>query len=219
MPVRAEGKSRRSEILRIIKVKGRTAIQEMSRVLGITPMAVRRHVQRLKSSGLVRTERVSHGRGRPAEVCLLTDLGDSLFPRAYDRFAMDLIRSLSLRDGNSKIERLFEDRAELLLQKFTGRMAGKTRRERVRETVAVLSEEGYMAEFCQLDPATFLIQEHNCAIAQIARQYPQVCQSELCFLAKLLGAEVVRESHVLRGDPVCSYRVQFPAAKKIAVTT
>jgi len=211
MPGLMEDKSTRAEVVRFVKVKGRVAIQDISRALGITPMAVRRHVRWLHEAGLVRIEKARGSRGRPAHLCLLTDLGDALFPKGYDRFSADLIRSVALLDGDAKLEQLFAERKNQLLQKYEGRMAGKSAAARVQEAVRILCEEGYMAESCPLQPGTYRITEHNCAIAHIARDYPQVCHSELCFLAQMLGADVQRELHALKGDSECSYLVQFPA--------
>jgi len=208
-----EDTSTRSEVVRFIKVKGCVAIQDISRALGITPMAVRRHVRRLHQAGLVRIEKARGARGRPAHLCLLTDLGDALFPKAYDRFSADLIRGVALLDGDAKVDQVFEARKTQLLHKYEGRMAGKSAAARVQEAVRILCEEGYMAESCPLKPGTFRITEHNCAIAHIAREYPQVCHSELCFIAQMLGAEVQRELHALKGDSECSYLVQFPARR------
>ena len=216
MPGQQKEKSTRNEVLRFIKVKGRVVIEDISRALGITPMAVRRHIRRLHLAGFVQIEKAQRGRGRPAHLVLLTDLGDGLFPKAYDRFSADLIRGVASLDGNAKVEQLFETRKSHLLQKYAGRMDGKNGSARVREAVRILSEEGYMAECSPLNRGTFRITEHNCAIAHIAREYPQVCESELCFLAEMLGADVQRDAHVLKGDSECSYLVQFPSRRKVA---
>lgn len=211
MPGPMEDRSTRTELLRFVKIKGRVAIRELSHALGITPMAVRRHVRRLHQAGLIRIEKVHGARGRPAHLCLLTDIGDAMFPKAYDRFSADLIRGVALLDGNAKVEQLFEARKNQLLEKYAARMAGKTGAGRIQEAVRILCEEGYMAESCPLHPGAYRITEHNCALAHIAREYPQVCDSELCFLAQMLGAEVQREFHALKGDSECSYLVRFAA--------
>ena len=216
MAIPTEEKSTRNEVLRFIKIRGRAGIREISGVLRITPMAVRRHVRKLQSAGLVRTERVQRGRGRPADLCLLTDLGDGFFPKAYDRFCADLIRSIVQLDGEAKVDRLFETRKDLLVRQFAERMTKKGPAARVREAVRILCEGGYMAECGAVSAQTFLITEHNCAIAHIAQRYPQACQAELCFLAQVLGAEVQRQSHALKGDSECSYLVRFPATPKMA---
>ncbi|MCH8269412.1 MAG: ArsR family transcriptional regulator [Acidobacteria bacterium] len=206
----------RQKILHFIKIKGRPAISDISHALGITPMAVRRHVLGMQNSGLLRMEMERRPKGRPAALCLLTDLGDSLFPKNYDHFSMELIQCLAQLDGEEKINRLFEKRKDHMVTRFAERMEGKSREARVQETVAILCEEGYMAESRKVNPETFLITEHNCAIAHVARQYQQACQGELCFLAQMLRADVQRQAHILKGDSECSYLIQFPAKRKTA---
>ena len=203
----------RTHILQFIKQKGRTCIREISCALGVTPMGVRRHVDRLETLGMIRKEKQRCGRGRPSDAIALTELGDGMFTKAYDRFSTDLLRSVALQGGQRKVDRLFDQRRIYLVEKFARRMRGKGREARVREAVAILCEEGYMAEFEKINARTFRITEHNCAIAQIAREFPQACEVERCFLAQMLGAEVERDAHVLRGDHRCSYRVQFPSRR------
>lgn len=203
--------STRSRILHFIKVKGRAAVSEMSRAFSITPTAIGRHVRGLQNAGLVRIETEHRPKGRPAALCSLTDLGDSQFPKTYDCFSSELIRTLALLDGEGKVDQLFEKRKDNLVAQFARRMKGKGREARVKEAVAILCEEGYMADYSKKNARTFLITEHNCAIAHIAQQYPQACQGELCFLAQMLGATVERQAHVLKGDSECTYLIQFPS--------
>jgi len=216
MPDKPPEHGTRIEIIRFIKVKGRACIREISRALCLTPMGVRRHLDRLQRLGMIRAERQRGARGRPADVWLLTELGDSLFPKTYDRFSVELIRSVASLDGPQKVNLLFEQRREHLLERFAGRMKGKGRKACIQEAVAILCEEGYMAEFRQLRSHSFLITEHNCAIAQVAREYPQACEAELCFLGRMLQADVERQAHALKGDLECSYLVRFPARRNSA---
>ena len=89
--------------------------------------------------------------------------------------------------------------------------------DRVREAVAILCEQGYMAELHKVDERTYFVTEHNCAIAHIARQYPRACEEELCFLTQILRADVQRHAHILKGDLECTYRIQFPSKGKPAL--
>ena len=177
---------------------------------------MRRHVGQLHQAGLVRIEKAKGRVGHPTHMCVLTDMGNELFPKGYDRFSVELIQSVVLLNGDSKLEQLLETRKSQLLKKYAGRMAGKSRPARVREVTRILNEEGYMAESSPLNSGVFRITEHNCPLIRIARQYPRVCQPELCLLGQLLGAEVKRETHMLNGDSKCSYLVQFPASRKAA---
>lgn len=210
--------STRSKILRFVKVKGRAAIAEICRAFGITPVAVGRHVRELESAGLLVTETQRRPKGRPAAVCSLTDLGDSLFPKTYDRFSAELIRTVACLDGEAKVDQIFEKRKDYMVEQCASRMKGKSAEARVKEAVQILCEEGYMAEYEKKNSKTFVITEHNCAIAHVARQYEQVCLGELCFLAQVLGARVERQAHAVKGDSECSYLIQFgqPHGEKTA---
>ena len=58
----------------------------------------------------------------------------------------------------------------------------------------------------------YRIVEHNCAIFRVAMGHPSACAAELEMFADVLGADVVRESHIVAGDRCCSYRISDPAA-------
>src|SRR4030095_8341040 len=68
---------------------------ELAGRLGISPAAVRRHLDALVSTGRLeeRLTRDAHrGRGRPARQFHLTDAGRSTFPHAYDDLALTALR-------------------------------------------------------------------------------------------------------------------------------
>jgi DeoR family suf operon transcriptional repressor len=209
MSAKVRQESTRSKILHFLKIKGRAAISEMSHAFRITPMAVGRHVRELESAGLVLTNTERRPKGRPAAVCSLTDLGDTFFPKAYDRFSSDLIRAVACLDGKDKVDQIFEKLKNDLIQRCAGRINGNTPEDRIKQAVAMLCEQGYMAEYRKKNSNTFVITEHNCAIAHVAREYQQVCHGELCFLSQVLGATVERQAHLVKGDSKCSYLVQF----------
>ena len=202
--------STRARILRLIKLKGRASIEQLRDALGITTIAVRGQLRRLRKAGIVLADQERRPRGRPVDLFRLTASGDNLFPKAYLQFLMELLRSVANLDGPEKVGRLFQNRKERFLAKHNRRMVPKSPEARVREAIRILCAQGHMAESRRVDACTFLVTGHNCTIAEIARQYPQVCQTELAFLSEFLGAEVRRESHMVKGDPQCSYRVRFP---------
>ncbi len=99
-------------------------------------------------------------------------------------------------------------RAGPLAEQDRPRMNGKDPAGRVAEIARIQDENGYLAEWEQLDDCTFQLQEHNCPILQVAQCYRQACVCELAMFQDLLGAEVVREKHILNGDESCVYRIR-----------
>ena len=55
---------------------------------------------------------------------------------------------------------------------------------------------------------TIRLREHNCAILGAASGHPIACRAELQLFEEVLGARVVRTSHIAAGDRSCAYRIE-----------
>src|SRR5207344_3285034 len=95
--------STRARIARLILENGPVSAAALSTRLGLTPAAVRRHLDGLLAGGMieVRSARrpASRGRGRPAKVFVITDAGRSAFEHAYDDLATSALRFLEQAYG------------------------------------------------------------------------------------------------------------------------
>ena len=49
--------------------------------------------------------------------------------------------------------------------------------------------------------------EHNCPIYRIAEAVPDICEAEMRLFGEVLGADVVRETHIMSGARCCTYRI------------
>ena len=63
---------------------------------------------------------------------------------------------------------------------------------------------------------TLTIAEHNCAMHAVAEQFPEVCDTELGFLRDLLGPDLERRSHIVRGCNACEYTINVVQPPKRA---
>ena len=82
--------------------------------------------------------------------------------------------------------------------------------DRVHVLAVLQDEAGYLADAVLGDDGELRLREHNCAIDKIARRTTAPCDAELALFQEVLGAEVVRESHIASGDRCCTYRVGSP---------
>lgn len=198
----------RRQILMTLKTRGGLTADELSEVLGITAMGVRRHLMALERDGLVAYDTVQRGVGRPSYVYHLTDLADELFPKNYDRLANELLQIIEILEGEEKVEQIFAMRKERLVQTYRPRLAGKTLAEQVEELTRIQNEHGYLAEWEQIDDHTFLLKQYNCTIPEVARNLSYPCDYEMQLYQELLdGAEVIRVSHMADGGIGCHYRI------------
>lgn len=198
----------RRKILLALKQRGGLTAAELAEQLGITSMGVRRHLTMLERDRLVRYELVQRGKGRPSYVYALSGEAEHLFPKNYAALATELLGYLGANDGEQVI-RLFDQRAQRRIRQAQGRLSGKALGERVAGLAQILHDEGYLAEWEQLDADTYLLCEHNCAVHDVAQEFRAACGSELTFLQAVLpDADVTREHHMMRGDLTCAYRIR-----------
>jgi predicted ArsR family transcriptional regulator len=62
---------------------------------------------------------------------------------------------------------------------------------------------------------TVRLREHNCAIHAIACAHPEACRCEIGWFRDVLGARIVRETHIAAGATSCTYRIEeLPATRR-----
>lgn len=198
----------RRRIILALKQSGRLTAAELAEQLGITSMGVRRHLTMLERDRLVRYELVQRGKGRPSYVYRLSSEGENLFPKNYATLAKELLGYLAADDDQQVIQ-LFDQRAQRRIRQAQARVGGRSLAERVSGLAEILTDEGYLAEWEQLDAGTFILREHNCAVHDVAQEFRAACGSELTFLQAILpDAEVTREHHMMGGESFCAYRIR-----------
>lgn len=199
----------RSEILLELKKTQPLAAKELGERFGVSANAIRRHLKELESEGLVQFGREQHGMGAPTFAYRLTDQGEALFPNGYRDALTELLGQVAERDGRDAVVALFEQRYALLGERVK-REVGVAPEERRLDVVArLLTEAGYMAEW-SADAGVFRLAEHNCAMRAVVEKYPEICALEERFLEDVLGANVERQAHIVRGCNSCEYAINFP---------
>ena len=176
--------------------------------MAISGMGVRRHLTALAAEGLVERAACSQsGPGRPPTGWRLSATGRELFPRRYDVLAIDLIDELAPEELAGALARR-NDRQVAQYQAVLEPCADL--REQVVELARLRDQAGYQAEWQPGDGDTLVLTENNCAIHRVAEHLPAVCAIELSLFRDVLGpdVEVIRVSHAMAGDTVCSYCIR-----------
>lgn len=201
--------STRKLILNMLKTRSSLSVSEMAKDLGITEMAVRRHLNTLERDGYVTSALVRQSVGRPAHLYSLTEQADECFPKNYDSLTLDLLAELeSDAFGDEAVGKLFTGREEKLVLQYQSRMDAKTLEERVKELAEIQNQGGYMAEWERDVKGDYFIHEYNCPITQVAKRYNQACECELSLFERLLHAHVERTECLAQGGGKCTYRIR-----------
>lgn len=211
MAPQAADASTRERVARSILTHGPSTAGELAGRLGLTAAAVRRHLALLLEMGFVSSHeqriRGSRGRGRPAHVYALTDRGRGAFYQAYDVLALDALRYLEESAGPDAVK-LFADKVVAGIEERF-RTLEPTRDTALDALVEALSEEGYVASLKPVATGQQLCQYH-CPVANVARQYPQLCEAETQIFSRLLNSHVQRLATIAHGEVVCNTHVPRP---------
>lgn len=183
--------------------------KELTEELGITVMAVRRHIQSLERDKLIQSKTIRQSMGRPTAVYCLTEHVEDFFPRKYHILTLELLDELEEHFGEAAVEQLFEGRKDKLFKKYDANMKGKDLSERVSMLADIQNENGYMVELEKINDEEYLLKEHNCPIEQVATKYQHACRCELKLFESLLGdAEVSRTDCLAKGGQRCTYSIK-----------
>ena len=211
----------RAQIARLILENGPVTAAGLSTRLNLTPAAVRRHLDNLLTDGMIETRTArrpaSRGRGRPAKLFAITDVGRSAFEHAYDDLATSALRFLAEAAGPDAVAEFARRQVADLERRYGPVVQGATPRDRVAALAEALSADGYAASASgapspgeDVDRGQQLCQ-HHCPVAHVAAEFPQLCEAETEAFARLLGTPVQRLATIAHGDGICTTHVTAPA--------
>jgi DeoR family suf operon transcriptional repressor len=201
----------RAEILTALKKAQPLTAKELADQFGVTPNALRRHLKELEGEGVVRYSREIHGVGGPVFAFSLTDAGEALFPRAYERALTEILDLVREQQGDEGVIQLFQRRWDEIARVARPELERLPVDQRATRLAELLTSLGYMAEARPVASALPVLTEHNCAIRLIAERFPEVCAAEERFIADLLGAPVTRQAHITKGANCCEYCIEKTA--------
>ena len=208
--------STRQRVASSILEHGPSTAAELAERLGLTPAAIRRHLDVLLAAGHLeaRERRVygTRGRGRPAKVFVLTDAGRSVFYTAYDGLAIEALEFLAVSAGPEAVTLFAESRMAQSERRYQERMANTAPDSTPAQALAVaLSEDGYVASTLPSAIGEQLCQ-HHCPVAHVAERFPKICEVETAAFSRLLGVHVQRLATIAHGDGVCTTHVPHVSA-------
>lgn len=199
----------RQTILNLLKKSDGLTADQLADQLGVTTMAVRKHLAALEREGLVEATPNRRPVGRPARVYRLSRRADALFPKQYDLLLTDLLADLLELDGAEKVELLLARRAARTRAELEHRLApAACLEERVQRLAQAMDELGYLVTWEKLDDSTYLVSQYHCPIREVAAVFPAACRLEVDMYRDLLGAEIERCHYLLAGDHRCCYVIR-----------
>jgi predicted ArsR family transcriptional regulator len=196
-------------LLFLLKTHGALTTSELAQLLRITVPAVRGHLNRLGTEGLVTTELVRAGVGRPAQSWSLSGSAHARFPDTHAETLVGVLDALRETLGDAALQQVIDARSRETEAEYRRHMAPcRSLPERLDALARLRSRDGYMADVQETDGGWVLAEQH-CPICAAARTCQRFCQNELEMFRRLLGDEAVVErcEYLLTGARRCAYRV------------
>jgi DeoR family transcriptional regulator, suf operon transcriptional repressor len=193
----------RGEVLRVLKQSQPLTAKELALALGMTANGLRRHLKELEGVGIVEYSRQVRGVGQPAFAYRLTESGERLFPSNYDVVLSQALETVEELFGSDAVVEIFRARWDRVAREAKAELDVLPLHQRTRRLAQLLSSMGYMAEAG--DNGHNTLTERNCAIRALVARFPEICAAEERFISEVLGADVVRQSHIAKGANCCEY--------------
>ena len=216
-PSTEDGRTRH-RVTALLLEHGPQSATELAGRLGVSPTAVRRHLDALVATGRVEERHAPgtpRGRGRPARLFHLTDAGRSAFPHAYDDLALTALRFVAAQGGPDAVRAGAEAQLAGLEQRCSAAVETVPGPpvDRAQALAAALTAEGYAASASAISGGGQLCQ-HHCPVAHVAAEFPQLCEVETAVIGRLVGTHVQRLATIAHGDGVCTTHIPGPVRRR-----
>jgi predicted ArsR family transcriptional regulator len=203
-----EDHSTRHRVARSILDNGPSTAAALGERLGLTPAAVRRHLDHLLEEGAVEARQPrsqsTRGRGRPAKVFALTEHGRDSFDQQYDDLAVQALRFVSETGGEEAVRAFAVKRVAFLEEQFTEVSKAQPHLSPVEVLAQVFTDEGYAASVRGLPVVGEQLCQQHCPVSHVAHEFPQLCEAETEAIGRVLGRHVQRLATIAHGDGVCT---------------
>ncbi|MEA2519381.1 MAG: hypothetical protein QOF49_1461 [Chloroflexota bacterium] len=211
-PASTSPRALRNEILVHLRRSGPASPDRLARDIGASRTGVLQQLRALEATKFVSRQTVRHGVGRPRHVYDVTPEAQELFPSNYDGLAAGLLSAIGAVGGDQLVEQVFQARRRQIGVRVRCEIddrvgPGAALVDRVRALAVIQDDQGYLADAVVDADGTIRLREHNCAILDVARGERSACSAELDLFREVLGADVVRETHIASGGRSCCYRI------------
>ncbi len=205
----------RELVQQAIAEDGPLTVVALASRLGLTPAAVRRHIDLLAEQGVIdecepaTTDGSGRTRGRPARAYILSEAGHAGMESDYADVATSALRFLAERAGVDAVGEFAREHAAQLQARYAPQLAtaGDDANARAQALATALSADGFAASIRPVGAGAPLagvqLRQGHCPVQEIAGQFPAFCEAEAEAFSRLLGVGVQRLATLAKGGHAC----------------
>jgi predicted ArsR family transcriptional regulator len=216
----------RDRVRQVIAEDGPLTAADLASRLGLTPAAVRRHLDLLTENGTIEEREPAtaggHSRGRPARAYILSEAGHAGMESDYAELAASALRFLAEHAGADAVDEFAREHRAKFEARCAAQLAtvGADVTARAEALATALSADGFAASTrpvgADMPMAGVQLRQGHCPILRVATQFPAFCEAEADAFSQLLGVRVQRQTTLAHGEHFCTTFIPLGA---VPVTT
>ncbi|HEX5542742.1 MAG TPA: HTH domain-containing protein [Micromonospora sp.] len=203
----------RDRVAQLLLERGAATAAQLGAELGLSPAAIRRHLDAMLADGdVVARDQPVRGRrrrGRPAKIFALTESAEvRRGTHTYDDVATAALRWIAQHGGDEAVEAFAAAQVAELEARCRAALegAGDDPLARAEALAEALTAEGYAANASTIASGGQLCQ-HHCPVAHVAAEFPQLCEAETAVISRLIGTHVQRLATIAHGNGICTTHI------------
>jgi predicted ArsR family transcriptional regulator len=202
----------RDRVRQTIAEDGPLTAADLASRLGLTPAAVRRHIDLLAENGTIEESEpvAAGGRGRPARSYILSKLGHAGMESDYAELAASALRFLAEHAGADAVDEFARERSAQFEARYAAQLGtvGADVTTRAQALATALNADGFAASIrpvgADMPMAGVQLCQGHCPIQHVATEFPAFCDAEADAFSQLLGVRVQRQTTLAQGEHACT---------------
>ncbi len=206
----------RDRVLTAVLEQGPVSAAQLGSLLGLTPAAVRRHLDTLTREGIIEVKLISNaktGAGRPARRYVVSRQGQTEIGDDYLEIASLALAEIAKTSGEAGVVEFAQRRFAKMEATYQSVVdaAGDDVAARSKALAMALNKDRFVATSNSLNPGSAMAAEQlcqgHCPIQELASSFPEFCDAETQVFSRLIGVDVRRLSTMASGGHVCTTHV------------
>lgn len=207
------------QILEYLQRNASATIKDLELLLGVTPTAVRQHLNHLQAGGYLDRREVRSGVGRPHFTYVATEAARELFACRCDVLALTMLKEMSDMVGEELMGSLLKRVGSRLAEGYSATVKSPDLQNRVEEMAGALGRQGVLTDVSAGDSNTIALKMYNCPYHELAIEHREICEMDQQILQQVLGEQVFLDDCIMDGHGSCSFVIRQSSSVTLELET
>jgi predicted ArsR family transcriptional regulator len=122
-------------------------------------------------------------------------------------------RAIDQVGGRELTRKVLKRVAHTIVDRYRGRVTGRSPRERLHQLAELWSEEGHLVELREDNKGHLLLRKRSCGFVQMYEETRTICSIDLDVIAALVQAPVLRVECRHDDSPCCAFELCSASGK------